>query len=193
LNKNCNKCAVPLEVGVTTSEKRLDNHMYACITCSNKKSKESNRKRRELIRADPTRAQAYWEQYEWLKMVEGRAKRIGVPFDLTADDVVIPDVCPILKIPMSRHTGGGSGPRAGSPTFDRIVPAKGYVRGNVRIISHRANNMRGKRTPEECLKMLTSKVNAKKAAADPNYKAEILRQRMLIAAWMYYGDGYYSG
>ena len=72
-----------------------------------------------------------------------RAKRIGVPFDckLTFDE--IPVVCPILKIPLS------TGHRYNAPSLDRIVPRLGYVPGNVRIISWRANALRNNGSASE--------------------------------------------
>lgn len=45
--------------------------------------------------------------------------------------------------------GDGPGPRDGSPTLDRIVPDKGYVRENVWVISGRANRIKNDATIEE--------------------------------------------
>jgi hypothetical protein len=66
--------------------------------------------------------------------------------------VVIPDHCPILGLPLYRNVGGrAQGPN--SPTIDRINPALGYVRGNVRVISARANSIKSDSTPEELLRV----------------------------------------
>jgi len=56
-----------------------------------------------------------------------------------------PDICPVLGIPINYETYG----LACSPTFDRIDSAIGYVDGNVRIISYRANRLRSNATFEE--------------------------------------------
>lgn len=37
----------------------------------------------------------------------------------------------------------------GSPTLDRIVPEKGYVKGNVAVISHKANRIKNNGSLEE--------------------------------------------
>lgn len=66
-----------------------------------------------------------------------RANSKGVPFSISPDDIVIPATCPVLGIPM----GWGFG-RESIPTLDRIVPERGYVPGNIRVISCRANRLK---------------------------------------------------
>lgn len=84
-----------------------------------------------------------------LQGAKSRAKQKGVPFDLTRDDIFIPTHCPVLGIPMA--SGRGNGPIANSPTIDRIVPELGYVRGNVAVISHRANTIKQNASVTELL------------------------------------------
>jgi hypothetical protein len=67
----------------------------------------------------------------------------GLPFDLALDDVVIPDACPVLGMKLETHRGAIG---QNSPTIDRLVPSLGYVRGNVAIISNRANVLKRDRT-----------------------------------------------
>ena len=40
-----------------------------------------------------------------------------------------------------------------SPTLDKFIPSKGYVKGNVQIISWRANNLKNDGSPEEWIKI----------------------------------------
>jgi hypothetical protein len=70
-----------------------------------------------------------------------RAKRKGIEFNLEVSDIVIPKLCPVLKIPLVKNSSQG-GPRASSPSLDRIDNTKGYIKGNVQIISHKANTMK---------------------------------------------------
>nr|WP_294850063.1 hypothetical protein [uncultured Sphingomonas sp.] len=77
--------------------------------------------------------------YQLLTAARSRARYQGVPFDLTADDIVIPKVCPILGIPLKHGKGK---PTFNSPTLDKIIPALGYVPGNVAVISQRANRIK---------------------------------------------------
>lgn len=75
-------------------------------------------------------------------MVRGaryRARIKGLPFNIDKSDVVIPDVCPVLGIPLftshGKHTDN-------SPSLDRVVPSLGYVKGNVVVISNLANTIK---------------------------------------------------
>jgi hypothetical protein len=77
-----------------------------------------------------------------------RAKLNGFPFTLTQKDwPKIPATCPILGIPLAVSTNGK--PSDGSPSIDRIDPTKGYVPGNVWIISFRANTIKNSGTARE--------------------------------------------
>lgn len=73
-----------------------------------------------------------------------RAKAKGIPFDLTVHDLVVPAECPYLKTPFVKGT-------MYAMSLDRIVPEKGYVKGNVEIISRKANAMKNNASAEELL------------------------------------------
>jgi hypothetical protein len=75
-----------------------------------------------------------------------RAKRIGVPFDLSFEDLVMSEVCPVLGIPMAF---GEKRQNDNCPSLDRIDNTKGYVRGNVVIVSWRANRLKSDATVQE--------------------------------------------
>ena len=66
-------------------------------------------------------------------------------FNLELSDIKIPSHCPILGIPLVSVVGCGMGSikaRNNSPSIDRIDNTKGYVKGNVTIISMRANDLK---------------------------------------------------
>ena len=78
---------------------------------------------------------------------KSRAKRKGLDFDISIEDLTMPDQCPVLKIPLivsdtGRHNNN-------SPSLDRIDPTKGYIKGNVRVISYRANMLKNNMSVEE--------------------------------------------
>lgn len=95
---------------------------------------------------------AYMREYMWRRRQEKpdrelwrrakeRAAARGLEFTLSPDEILIPPKCPALGIPL-RLTGERS---PYSPSLDRIDPFDGYVSGNVRVISDRANRLKGDR------------------------------------------------
>jgi hypothetical protein len=81
---------------------------------------------------------------------KARSKEKGLPFALTAADIIIPNFCPILGIPLQRGVGKVID---GSPSLDRIDSTLGYVPGNVQVISYRANTLKNSATRDEILLM----------------------------------------
>lgn len=87
--------------------------------------------------------------YEWyiFNTARSRARVHKVEFDLKLEDIAIPILCPYLGIPLTRIQGKGR--QDYNPSIDRIDPTKGYTRGNIEIISDKANRMKNNATPEE--------------------------------------------
>lgn len=77
-----------------------------------------------------------------------RSRVTGREFSLTADDIEIPTHCPVLGIELSVASRGHCD---GSPSLDRIDNSKGYVPGNVIVISNRANKLKGDATLDELI------------------------------------------
>lgn len=75
-----------------------------------------------------------------------RANKAGVPFSITDEDFDIPEFCPVLGVKLE---SGTKKYHEASPSLDRIIPSKGYVPGNVVVMSFRANRIKGDATPEE--------------------------------------------
>lgn len=89
---------------------------------------------------------------EW-RMINNRrfdAANKGIPFTITPEDITIPDKCPVLGIPIFVNAGKNSN-TDNSPSLDRIVPELGYVRGNIGVISMRANRIKNDSEPWELL------------------------------------------
>lgn len=78
-----------------------------------------------------------------------RARKKDVPFSLKEPDLARPTHCPILGIEIDYGRGMKKGSQPNSPSLDRMVPHLGYVAGNVRVVSHRANTLRSDATLEE--------------------------------------------
>lgn len=84
-----------------------------------------------------------------------RAKCKGIAFDLSVTDIEIPDLCPLLGIPLV--CGVNSIPLESSPTLDRIDNTKGYTKDNVWVISRKANTIKSTATYQE-LEMIAQKL-----------------------------------
>lgn len=85
---------------------------------------------------------------------KSRANQKGIEFSISVDDILVPDVCPILGIPLKYNRGIKED---NSYSLDRINPAKGYVKGNIWVISLRANRIKNDSTPQE-LRLIADKV-----------------------------------
>lgn len=93
-------------------------------------------------------------RYLMLKGAQDRARRKQIIFDLKLEDIPsIPEVCPILKIPLKVNVGVSRW-NDNSPSLDRIINSKGYVKDNIRIISNRANRLRMDASMEELEKIV---------------------------------------
>ncbi len=83
-----------------------------------------------------------------IKSAKERAKKYGYSFNLTREDVHIPEYCPLLGLKLESQIGKGKSTDC-SPTLDKIIPEKGYVKGNVWVVSMKANRMKNDSSLEE--------------------------------------------
>ena len=94
-----------------------------------------------------------------LKNIKSKCLSNGVPFDITMKDLCITDTCPLLGIEIKAGLPRNS---AQSPSIDKIVPELGYIKGNVWIVSSRANIIKNDASVDEIellAKNLRNKIN----------------------------------
>lgn len=91
-------------------------------------------------------------EYRLLHSARSRAARKKLDFDVELADITIPSVCPMLGVPLIRKGAGRA--HEHSPSIDRIDPTKGYVKGNIAVISWRANMLKNNMTVEEARLLL---------------------------------------
>lgn len=97
-----------------------------------------------------------WQDKEWRKSAIYQAMREKFfnkkknshkhEFSIDFGDLSFPTHCPILNIELDYFNEIRS---ENSPSFDRIDPSKGYIKGNVAIVSWRANRIKNNGTAEE--------------------------------------------
>jgi hypothetical protein len=84
------------------------------------------------------------------KHLKASAKRRNIEFNLTMTELnylSFPLSCPILDVPLDykKHTEY-------SPSIDRIDNSKGYIDGNIQVVSIKANRMKNSATESELIK-----------------------------------------
>lgn len=120
-----------------------DGHISTCKQCANVKWRQV---------ADSPGTRERW----LLSRIQSKCNKDGIPFDLTTEDIIIPETCPILGIPLvfgKGDKGYKSSATESSPSVDRIDPNGGYIKGNIIIISWRANRLKGNATIAELIKI----------------------------------------
>lgn len=149
VNKECRKCGTikPITEFYRNGNKgktNIDGYQNFCIVCHKTKWHQ--------------RAQNPENRKRWLlERIRSKCNKNDIPFDLTIEDLAIPERCPVLGIPLKfgvktdsvfRNKRGVEVPYD-SPSVDRIIPEKGYVKGNIIIVSYRANMLKGDASLEE--------------------------------------------
>jgi hypothetical protein len=92
-------------------------------------------------------------QKPWMQMYyksKQRAKREKWEFNLTPDYIesIFNNTCPVFGY---KYCFSNKCIQYNSPSLDRIDNSKGYVIGNVQVISMKANTMKNKASPDELL------------------------------------------
>lgn len=108
------------------------------------------RKDREAVHflrwGDKNDSDLYRSQRKKFKSKQTNALKMGKEWDLNFGDLEWPTHCPMLGIELDYFNEFR---KDNSPSFDQIIPGKGYVKGNVVIVSFRANLIKNSGTAEE--------------------------------------------
>jgi hypothetical protein len=122
------------------------------------KAKEAKRKYREnnpeKCREASRKSRENNVEYRLFHASEGNAKKEGREHYITIEDIIIPTHCPYLGVELTNILGQGRVDT--NPSLDRINNSKGYIKGNIRVISWRANRLKNNLTEEELIKFATS-------------------------------------
>jgi hypothetical protein len=135
----CKECHRKRKAEWTLRVKAGDPNVQSVVDRNTARRKE----RRKWIASVPVAKRIYI-------YAKSRATAKGVDFDIDVTDVVVPDVCPILGIPLDlEYTSEQK--RHNCPSLDRIDSSKGYIRGNVHVVSWRANHIKNDSTLQELI------------------------------------------
>lgn len=111
-------------------------HNAGCVECFKIYSKEYKSKFTRKGTQTNRHYLLWSDGKKLLTYAKNRARKNGIEFSITEDDFEIPTHCPILGIKLERYTDY-------APSLDRRDNSLGYVKGNVFVISQRANRMKG--------------------------------------------------
>ena len=120
------------------------NHFYCCKRCRNVQTNRDQRsKNKNLPYALRNSPNLDIKKY-LVSCAKRRANKKNIEFNISSEDITIPEYCPVLPwIKIQSFSGDAS------PSIDRIDSYKGYIKGNVQIISWRANQIKSNSTSLE--------------------------------------------
>jgi len=152
--KTCTKCKQEKPLSEYHNIKRYKNGKLAiCKICHSKYCAANYDKHHTRIRKDIP--------YRWkngaLGSARQRSREKSLPFDIVHTDLPEPTHCPALGIELDYRRNKGLGQKGrhdGSAELDRTIPEKGYVKGNINVLSARANKLKNNGTIEEFEKIL---------------------------------------
>ena len=103
------------------------------------KQKESLQNKFETIPGFRAQHNEKWRVYtknnyekRLLSSIKSKCIKYNIEFNLDLSDIIIPEVCPITKIPLVIHKERGK--FIDTPSIDRIDPTKGYTKSNIRFV-----------------------------------------------------------
>src|SRR6185369_10781632 len=98
-----------------------------------------------------SRRGTFLEKVLW-RNAQQRARVHGIEFSISVEDIIVPEFCPILGLRLAIAEGSA---KDFSPSIDRVDPAKGYIKGNVQVICHKANTIKSNATIQEMRAVLS--------------------------------------
>jgi hypothetical protein len=133
---------------VRAKKKKYNQEHTEQTSATRKIYRENNPKvledQRALYKKYPTRVLVY--------EAKKRAKKLGIPCTIVPEDLVIPEFCPVLGIPIIPYNTENN--RDSCPSLDRINLNYGYIPENVCVMSYRANRLKNDGTLDEHDKLL---------------------------------------
>jgi hypothetical protein len=145
--KTCKGCSLDKDLSEFHKNKgNKDGYHALCKLCKSAydafyRGRAENREKERLRGRE--RSLYEWKRKYWSVMTG--AKQRNLEFSIDFEDVPLPEKCPILQIPLVLD----SPIRWNKPSIDRIDSSKGYIKGNVWVISMLANTMKSLATIEQ--------------------------------------------
>lgn len=149
--KTCSKCGQAKDLEAFNKDASKSDGLYSsCRACYSKynKTKPKTRYQKDLHNKVTTKyrnkLRNNYPEHLLYQTAKTSSLARNLAFDITVDDIVIPEFCPVLGIKLDILAKK----QFNSPSIDRVDNNLGYIKGNVRIISSKANIMKRDNTVE---------------------------------------------
>jgi hypothetical protein len=140
VNNSCNECNRPRMKSYWDKTKAISNE--------NRKVKNlSLTKIHELRRRSRQSRETHFIQRMFTRAKQ-RSLKNNLEFNIELNDIIIPEKCPLLNIKLVFGTKDNY---KFSPSLDRIDSSKGYIKGNIQVISMLANTMKNNASKEQLI------------------------------------------
>lgn len=167
-NLKCSQCKqVKTNQDFYPSKRYTRGYDYRCIECCIKRTTErhyklresilqQNKAKRDCLTVEEKREKAQ-QSKEWyrknlkrllLTRAIERSGKMGLECNIDINDIEIPELCPLLNVPFKY---GSQSNKWYTYSLDRIDNSKGYIKGNIQVITYLANTMKSKATKKELI------------------------------------------
>lgn len=146
--KLCRKCNTEQVLSEFYVEKNgvTGSKCKTCLAAHNKIWQKNNSEKREIQRKRQKVNNPARFLYQSSKI---RARQKNLEFNIQKSDIIISEKCPVFNTEFTYNRD-----RATSPSLDRIDNSKGYIKGNVIVISYRANELKRDSSVEDLTKII---------------------------------------
>lgn len=159
--KICTKCKKEKSINEFYKDSNSKDGLTSRCKACHKKYRDINREKQRLYMQNlrstkneiiKERKRNAWRTSDVRKILlmqaRSRSNRKNIDFNIELEDIIIPELCPLLNIPFIR---GVKNDYEYTYSLDRIDPSKGYIKGNVWVITKLANSMKNSASKEQLI------------------------------------------
>jgi hypothetical protein len=141
--KVCDNCEQTLNLNKFSLIEKWNNNSGTKNTCKKCSAALNEAKRRNKNWKDDAAKVLYTN-------IKSRCKRLKREFSIDLEDIIIPEKCPVFGFDLKREDRKTW---MCAPSVDRIDSSKGYIKGNITVVSRRANILKKDATIDELRKL----------------------------------------
>lgn len=138
--KSCRLCGKLKPLSFYNKRKDSGKFRTECLECKSKLHRKWYEKNGIKVKQKSKELRINNQHRSLLNSCKFSALKKNLDFNLKIEDIVIPKLCPFLNIEITNIQGSGF--IGSNASVDRIDPTKGYIKGNIQVISRKANHMK---------------------------------------------------